>query len=43
MHEAAIAQEVEDCVAFATESPDPDRSVAFADLYSDAYLLEDVL
>ncbi len=41
--EAEIAQEVEDCVAFATESPDPDRSVAFADLYSDAYLLEDVL
>lgn len=41
--EAEIAQEVEDCVAFANESPDPDRSVAFADLYSDAYLLEDVL
>ena len=41
--EAEITQEVEDCVTFAMESPDPDRSVAFADLYSDAYNLENVL
>ena len=41
--EAQIEQEVEECARFATESPDPDRSVAFADLYSDPYELEDVL
>lgn len=38
-----IAQEVEDCVTFTMESPDPDRSVAFEDLYSEHYELEDVL
>lgn len=41
--EAQIEEEVEECARFATESPDPDRSVAFADLYSDPYELEDVL
>lgn len=43
MIEAEILQEVEDCVTFAMESPDPAREVAFADLYSDPYELEDVL
>ncbi|MFC3630083.1 thiamine pyrophosphate-dependent dehydrogenase E1 component subunit alpha [Paracoccus angustae] len=41
--EAEILREVEDCVTFAMESPDPAREVAFADLYSDPYDLEDVL
>lgn len=38
-----IAQEVEDCVTFTMESPDPDPEVAFEDLYADRYTLEDVL
>lgn len=38
-----IAQEVEDCVAFTMESPDPEPQVAFEDLYTDPYTLEDVL
>ncbi|MGP9806341.1 thiamine pyrophosphate-dependent dehydrogenase E1 component subunit alpha [Paracoccus sp. NSM] len=41
--EAEILQEVEDCVTFTMESPDPAPEVAFADLYSDPYELEDVL
>lgn len=40
---AEIAQEVEDCVTFTLESPDPDPKVAFDDLYTDPYQLEDVL
>lgn len=40
---AQIEQEVEDCATFAIESPDPDPSVAFEHLYTDAYELEDVL
>lgn len=36
-------QEVEDCTTFALESPDPDVSVAFEHLYTDAYELEDIL
>lgn len=43
MIEAEILQEVEECVTFAMESPVPAREVAFADLYSDPYELEDVL
>ena len=41
--DAVIAQEVEDCATFALESPDPAESVAYDDLYSDHYELEDVL
>jgi acetoin:2,6-dichlorophenolindophenol oxidoreductase subunit alpha len=41
--DAEIEQEVEDCATFAIESPDPDVSVAFEHLYTDAYELEDVL
>lgn len=41
--EVEILQEVEDCVTFTMESPDPAPEVAFADLYSDPYELEDVL
>ncbi len=41
--EAEIAKEVEDCATFAMESPLPELSVAFDDLYSDHYELEDVL
>lgn len=41
--DAEIEQEVEDCATFALESPDPDISVAFEDLYSDHYDLEDIL
>jgi acetoin:2,6-dichlorophenolindophenol oxidoreductase subunit alpha len=41
--DADIEQEVEDCATFAIESPDPDVSVAFEHLYTDAYELEDVL
>ncbi|MBS0122819.1 thiamine pyrophosphate-dependent dehydrogenase E1 component subunit alpha [Thetidibacter halocola] len=41
--EAEIAQEVEDCASFALESPDPEPSVAFEHLFTDAYDLEDVL
>lgn len=41
--ENEITQEVEDCVTFALESPDPDVSVAFEDLYTDPYNLEDTL
>ncbi|WP_210251349.1 thiamine pyrophosphate-dependent dehydrogenase E1 component subunit alpha [Aureimonas psammosilenae] len=41
--DAAIAQEVEDCVRFTLESPDPEPHVAFEDLYSDAYDLETTL
>ena len=41
--EADIAKEVEDCATFAMESPLPELSVAFDDLYSDHYELEDVL
>lgn len=40
---AEIEQEVEDCATFALESPDPDISLAFAHLYTDAYELEDIL
>ena len=39
---AEIAQEVEDCVTFTMESPDPDPKVAFEDLYTDPYDLEAV-
>jgi len=39
--EADIAREVEDCVRFAMESPDPDPHIAFEDLYSDPYVVED--
>ena len=38
-----IEAEVEECVRFALESDDPDPKVAFEDLYTDAYELEDVL
>ena len=38
-----IEAEVEECVRFALESDDPDPRVAFEDLYTDAYELEDVL
>ena len=41
--EAQIAADVDDCEKFAMESPDPAPEVAFQDLYSDAYKLEDVL
>jgi pyruvate dehydrogenase E1 component alpha subunit len=41
--DADIAEEVEDCVTFTMDSPDPEPSVAFEDLYSDPYTLEDVL
>jgi len=41
--ETDIAQEVEDCATFAIESPDPEMHVAFEDLYSDAYELEEAL
>lgn len=41
--DAEIEQEVEDCATFAIESPDPNVSVAFEHLYTDAYDLEDVL
>lgn len=41
--EADIAREVEDCVTFTLESPDPALNVAFEDLYTDPYELEDVL
>lgn len=40
---AEIEQEVEDCATFALESPDPDVSVAFQHLYTDAYEVESVL
>lgn len=40
---AGIIAEVDDCVTFALQSPDPDLAVAFQDLYSDPYELEDVL
>ncbi|TDL76624.1 thiamine pyrophosphate-dependent dehydrogenase E1 component subunit alpha [Palleronia sediminis] len=39
----AIAQEVEDCVTFTMESPDPEPKAAFEDLYTDPYDLEAVL
>jgi len=35
--EAEIEREVEDCVTFAMESPNPDPLTAFEDLYSDPY------
>lgn len=38
-----IAAEVEDCVTFTMQSPDPDPMVAFQDLYTDPYELESVL
>ncbi len=38
-----IEAEVEECVRFALESDDPDPRVAFEDLYTDPYVLEDVL
>ena len=38
--EAAVAQEVEDAVAFTMESPDPEPEVAFSDLYTDHYEIE---
>lgn len=38
-----ITQEVEDCVKFALDSPDPDVNVAFEDLYTEPYNQEDVL
>lgn len=41
--EEEIAAEVEDCATFAMESADPDLSVAFEDLYTDPYKLEEVL
>ena len=41
--EAEVAQEVEDCVTFALDSPYPAPEVAFEDLYTEAYTLEDVL
>lgn len=41
--DAEIAREVEDCVTFTLESPDPLPNVAFEDLYTDPYELEDVL
>ena len=41
--EAEIMQEVDDCVTFATESPYPAPEVAFQDLYTEPYTLEDVL
>ena len=40
---AAIEEEVEDCATFAMNSPDPDPSVAFMHLFTDAYELEDIL
>ncbi len=41
--EAQIAQDVEVCVNFALESPYPAPEVAFEDLYTEPYTLEDVL
>jgi pyruvate dehydrogenase E1 component alpha subunit len=41
--EAEITQEVEDCVTFTMESPDPDPKVAFEHLYTEPYELEDLL
>ena len=38
-----VEAEVEECVRFALKSDDPDPKVAFEDLYSDPYELEDVL
>ncbi len=40
--QSEIEEEVEACVRFALDSPDPDPAVAFEDLYTDAYDLEDV-
>ena len=40
---AEIEKEVEDCATFAMESPDPDPTVAFMHLFTDAYDLEDML
>ena len=41
--EAQIAQDVEECVTFALQSPYPAPEVAFEDLYTEPYSLEDVL
>lgn len=41
--ESEIAAEVEEAVRFANASPQPEKKVAFEDLYSDAYELESVL
>ena len=41
--EADIAREVDDAVKFSDQSPQPELKVAFEDLYTDAYSLEDVL
>jgi len=41
--DAAIAEEVEECVRFTMDSPDPEPHVAFEDLYTDAYDLETTL
>ena len=41
--QTAIEQEVEDCATFAINSPDPDPSVAFMHLFTDPYVLEDIL
>lgn len=40
--QSEIKQEVDACETFAKESPDPDTSVAFGDLYTEDYELEDV-
>jgi len=41
--EAEVVREVEDAVKFAQESPYPELSVAYQDLYTDAYAMESVL
>ena len=41
--EAEIEKEVEDCVKFALESPDPDPATAFQHLYTDDYKMKDIL
>lgn len=41
--DAAIAEEVEECVRFTMDSPDPEPHVAFEDLYTDRYDLETTL
>lgn len=38
-----VEAEVEACVTFALDSPDPEPNVAFEDLYADSYEPEDVL